>query len=271
MKSDQIAINSISTTNESVEEMLEAYSAAGFRRVEFFLGFVKKWMKDKSKSVTDLKQLLADKKLQCIGGFEAHLVVFEEAEREGNHLLHVSNAQLLDQLGGGTIVIGTDGPKQMSIEALHHVGKTMRQLVERFPSTVNLALEFNWSPVVKSLKSADIAVQAADHPRVGILFDPAHFHCTASKLEDLTPEVISRIGHVHMDDMRDKPGDHSNCNDDRVLPGQGVLPLKEIVRRIDAGGYRGSYSIEMFNADLWKLPPDQAARQCYDSMKTLVS
>lgn len=271
MKREQIAINAISTTNESVEQMLDAYADAGFRRVEFFLGFVKKWMNDRNRSIADLKRLLADRKLQCIGGFEAHLVVFNDAERNDNHRLHLANAQMIDQLGGGTIVVGTDGPKQMSLEALNLVGKTMRQLIEQFPSSVKLALEFNWSPVVKSLKSADIAVSAADHPRVGILFDPAHYHCTASKMEDLTLRVVSHIAHVHVDDMRDKPGDHSNCNDDRVLPGQGILPLKEMIQRIDAGGYCGSYSIEMFNAELWKLPPDQAAKKCYDSMLTLVS
>jgi hypothetical protein len=35
MTIDQIAINSISTTQSSVEEMLDAYSAAGFTKVEF--------------------------------------------------------------------------------------------------------------------------------------------------------------------------------------------------------------------------------------------
>jgi 2-keto-myo-inositol isomerase len=123
---------------------------------------------------------------------------------------------------------------------------------------------------VKSLASASIVVDAAKHPRVGILFDPAHFHCTPSKLEHLTPHVVSQILHVHVDDMNATPGDLANCNADRALPGQGTLDLKTIFGRIEEHGYRGFFSIEMFSEELWALPVSEAARRCFQSMQTLL-
>jgi sugar phosphate isomerase/epimerase len=66
--------------------------------------------------------------------------------------------------------------------------------------------------------------------------------------------------------MRDKPGDLSNCNSDRVLPGQGVIDLRAIIDRLESFGYAGFYSIEMFNEDLWRMPADVAARLCYESL-----
>ena len=51
-----------------------------------------------------------------------------------------------------------------------------------------------------------------------MLYDTAHYFCTPSKLEDIAASV-PWIRHVHVNDMRDKPPEVTNCNSDRVLPG----------------------------------------------------
>jgi 2-keto-myo-inositol isomerase len=270
MSPDRIAINSISTRQDSIEQMLADYAVAGFRLVEFALPFLKKWMRDNGHAPQDIRALLDRHGQRCIGGFEAPVEAFSDpARREANHALHVENAELLAQLGGGVLVVGTDGPGERSPHALDTIGHTLRELVERFPAAVSIALEFNWSPFVKSLRSASQAVRAAGHPRVGILFDPAHYHCTSTKLEHLTPPVVSQIIHVHMNDMPDKPGELSDCNSDRLLPGRGALPLRDMIERLERHGYRGAYSIEMFNQALWSVPAAEAARQCWQSMSSL--
>jgi 4-hydroxyphenylpyruvate dioxygenase len=270
MKANQIAINSVSTADKPLPELLAAYAGAGFRNVEFALPRVKKWM-EQGHSIGDVQALLSKFQLRSIGGFEATVSSFEDEEaKRKNHALHLANAQLLAQLGGGVLVVGTDAPTEKSVAALQTIGKTLRELVEQFPSTVSIAVEFNWSGIVKSLASASIVVDAAAHPRVGILFDPAHFHCTPSKLEHLTPHVVSQILHVHVDDMNETPGDLANCNSDRALPGEGTLDLKTIFGRIEQHGYRGFFSIEMFSEELWALPVSEAAQRCFKSMQTLL-
>jgi sugar phosphate isomerase/epimerase len=69
--------------------------------------------------------------------------------------------------------------------------------------------------------------------------------------------------------MSNKPGELSNCNSDRVLPGQGIIDLRAIIDRLEEYGYNGHYSIEMFNPALWQLPAKEAARQCYQSLLPL--
>ncbi len=270
MKPGQIAINSVSTAHPSFEETLKAYADAGFRQVEFVIPQIKKWMQAKNRTAAEGNALLQEYNLRGVGGFEAGIEVFsDEASRKKNHELLINNGKLLAELGGGVMVIGTDGPKQPSVEALDTIGKTIRDVTDAIPDSVAIAVEFNWSPIVKSIRSAKKVVDAANHPRVGILFDPAHYHCTSSKFEDLTEDVVKKILHVHVDDMRDKPGELSNCNSDRVLPGEGTLNLKELFGRIEKFGYTGLFSIEMFNDDIWKLPVAEAARRCYSSMKML--
>jgi 4-hydroxyphenylpyruvate dioxygenase len=273
MRRDQLAINSVSTRHSNLREALDAYAAAGFHQVEFTFSHVKSWLAA-GHTVADVRNMLAERTLHCVGGFEAPVTCFgAPPDRHANQDLQVANAQLIHDLGGGTLVVGTDGPQQLfanPLEALDPIAESLGMLARRIEGLqVTIALEFNWSPVIRSLQSAIQVVDRVHHPQVGVLFDTAHYYVTPTKLEDLTAESVRRIAHVHLNDMRDKPGDMSHCNSDRVLPGQGVLDLPALVGRLEACGYRGPFSIEMFNADLWTLPPGVAALQCYESLLPL--
>lgn len=273
MKREQLAINSVSTRQSGLEEALDAYAEAGFRQVEFVLPLVKDWLAA-GHSVDEARRLLEERNLRAIGGFETHIVCLGAPEaRRANHDLLGANARLIHDLGGGAMVVGTDGPVQPPsdpVAALDSVAEALRELAERTDGLdVTIALEFNWSPLVKSLQSAVLAAQGANHPRVGVLFDPAHYYVTPTKFEHLNAETVPWIKHVHLDDMRDRPGDLSHCNDDRVLPGEGVLDLSALIGALERHGYAGYYSIEMFNADLWRLPAHEAARRCYQSLLPL--
>ncbi|HLV80198.1 MAG TPA: sugar phosphate isomerase/epimerase family protein [Chthonomonadaceae bacterium] len=267
MNLSQIAINSVSTRQSGLEEALQAYAAAGFTNVEFVLPLVKTWLAQ-GHTVEDARRLLAEHGLRSIGGFESGVQCFgSEEERRANHALVLANVALIDALGGGTLVVGTDGPAQPSFEALDAMAAVFRELARQIEGRgVKIAIEFNWSPFIKSLQSAVLVAEKVGHPQIGVLFDPAHYHCTPSKMEHLDARAVSWIRHVHLDDMRDKPGELSHCNDDRVLPGEGILDLREMLARLERHGYEGFYSIEMFNADLWQLPAAEAARRCYASL-----
>lgn len=266
MQREKLAINSVTTRQAGFEEALAAFSAAGFRQVEFVLPLVKDWL-GQGHSVADARALLAEHGLRPIGGFQTHLECFSSPEsKAANHAIHRENAELIHNLGGGTLVVGTDGPEKPSLDALGTVAETLHGLARELDGfDVALAVEFNWGPLVKSFMSAVRVVEQVNLPRVGILFDPAHYHCTPSKLEHLTAATVPWIRHVHLDDMADKPGELSDCNADRVLPGQGILDLRALIGTLERFGYRGFFSIEMFNAELWQLPAAEAARLCYQS------
>jgi sugar phosphate isomerase/epimerase len=72
--------------------------------------------------------------------------------------------------------------------------------------------------------------------------------------------------------MRRKPAELSNCNSDRLLPNDpsGAVDVHALFTMIEAGGYNGFFSIEMFSDELWALSPTEAARRMYDSMEFLL-
>ncbi len=69
--------------------------------------------------------------------------------------------------------------------------------------------------------------------------------------------------------MADKPGELCNCNADRVLPGRGCLDLRAIFGRLEDYGYRGYFSIEMFDEALWSMQAEASAKRMYDSLQYL--
>lgn len=272
MKRAQLAINSVSTGGANLEERLAAYAGAGFPHVEFMLGHVKEYLAQ-GHSAQDARRLIEDHGLRCIGGFETGLEAFSpDGQRAQNHAHIVENAQLVAALGGTNLVVGTDGPSEPrdADALLNTLAATFADVGGQINDTgVSLCIEFNWSPVVKSLRTAAEIARRSGRDNVGVLFDPAHYHCTPSKFEHLTPENIAVIKHVHVDDMRDKPGELSNCNSDRELPGCGCLDLSALFGQIERHGYRGFFSVEMFSDELRALPAREAAQRMYDSLLPL--
>lgn len=270
MRLDQIAINSQCTAHRNLEEALDAYAAAGFRNVEPHLNLIRDWLQD-GHTVGETRALFDSRGLRVVAGSQLEIVCFGSPDaRLPNLKANVENARLIHELGGEVMIVGTDGPEQSSPEALGAVAYAVRELAETAEDTgIEIAIEFNWSPLVRSLRSAVRVAEMADHPRVGVLFDTAHYHVTPTKLSDIRPDSVRWIKHVHINDMPDIPADLTHRDFDRVLPGEGVLDLPEIISALETSGYEGYFSIELFNAELWHLAAEEAARCCYQSLLPL--
>ena len=121
---------------------------------------------------------------------------------------------------------------------------------------------------VNTLRTArDIIDEVAD-PRVGLVIDTFHFFAggsTGGMLDGLDP---ARLFIVHLDDAEDRP--RSELVDaHRLLPGRGVLPLVPLVRRLEALGYPGGYSIELFRPEYYAWDPLRLAREARASLDLL--
>lgn len=96
--------------------------------------------------------------------------------------------------------------------------------------------EFTNSPLLLEV------FQAAKHPNVAFLWD-AHHTCVAG---EQPAESFKQLGaltrHTHLkDSVAAKPGEKDRHY---VLTGKGEVPVKETVKVLTAGGYRGLYCFE---------------------------
>jgi len=131
---------------------------------------------------------------------------------------------------------------------------------------VRLALEFNalceyWNtlPRVREI------VQRAAHPGCGLLIDTYHLGksgATPEALDDLDP---SEIAYVQFSDVPRAP--QPGANTDRLPPGQGTVPFREIFGRIAKKGYPGYLSYEAPNPSAWARDPVEVAREALEATR----
>jgi sugar phosphate isomerase/epimerase len=119
---------------------------------------------------------------------------------------------------------------------------------------VVLALEPVRNPYLdylNTLEHADRLVKAAGRDAVWHL-------CQESDLWAHVAASAPRISLVHVSDWREP----TRCHDDRLIPGEGVLPLQQILLGLDRAGYCGFYDVEIFSPDVWGADYADVLRRC---------
>jgi sugar phosphate isomerase/epimerase len=101
-----------------------------------------------------------------------------------------------------------------------------------------------------------------------ILPDVYHLYKGGSDFAGLSLLAPGAIGIFHINDYpkidREKIGDA-----DRIYPGDGIAPLKEVFATLRQAGYAGYVSLELFNRDYWKQDPHVVAKTGLTKTKAL--
>jgi 2-keto-myo-inositol isomerase len=107
--------------------------------------------------------------------------------------------------------------------------------------------------------AAEIVRETA-RDNVGLVIDSFHFYAGGSKLqmiEKLDPNLIYIF---HINDAENLP--RAELEDrHRLLPGLGILPLREMMAAFRKIGYDGVASVEIFRPEYWERDPFELARE----------
>jgi len=95
-------------------------------------------------------------------------------------------------------------------------------------------------------------------PGVAVVLDSCHWHASGSGSLDQFP--VDRLAITHLNDAPAKPPRDIE-DEDRLLPGSGVIRLADLVRDLRVRGYRGPWSLETFNPTYWSQNPLQVATE----------
>ena len=154
--------------------------------------------------------------------------------------------------------------KTRSIASLRKVAAVAK------PYGVKVGFEFLGFPTcsVRTLGVCRDIVDAVADPNVGVIIDMCHFYTGGSRLDEISGLNPASLYIVHMDDT--EPGAKATLTDaDRLLPGEGVIPLRDILAALATIGYQGSYSLELFRPEYWKWDPAVLAKRGLASMQSL--
>jgi len=101
-------------------------------------------------------------------------------------------------------------------------------------------------------------------PNVGLLLDAWHWHHAGATTQDIVNAGRDRIVHIHFDDAPNLPPEQIRDNE-RLLPGEGVIDLVGFLKALQQIGYNDALSVEVFGRGLNKVPPEQAAKMGLDA------
>jgi 2-keto-myo-inositol isomerase len=125
------------------------------------------------------------------------------------------------------------------------------------------------STFIATLNTLATVMRQAAHPNLGILFDCYHFWSGNNKLEDIDGVHAGEIAHVHFQDVPDVPREMLDQTS-RFIPGDGVSPLKAILRKLADKGYSGSLSVELFLPKFQQGDPYEVAREIRQKAETVM-
>lgn len=103
---------------------------------------------------------------------------------------------------------------------------------------------------------------------IDLVLDSCHWHASGSQPLDSYP--VDRLVLVHLNDAPNKPPREIE-DADRVLPGEGVIRLKDLVHDLNGRGYDGPWSLETFNPGYWKEDPRAIADRGLTAVSAILS
>ena len=114
------------------------------------------------------------------------------------------------------------------------------------------------------------AAAAANDPDARILPDVYHLFRGGSGFEGLKLVNGKAIEVIHINDYPGNKPVHEQTDSDRVYPGDGAAPLKQILTDLKSMGGVKVLSLELFNKSYWSQDALAVAKTGLQKMKVLV-
>ena len=263
----KLSVNQATTLRWSFEEDVVRYRLAGIDTMGVWLPKLLEYGEDRG-----LEWLIANdmsvSTLSYAGGFTGafghELVDVLEETRDLIHLAGMLRARSL---------VAVTGPinNHITKHATRLVVDSLKQLADEAADN-DLTLSLmpmrkvfcrDWT-FLHRLDETLTILDRVNHPAVQLAFDVYHLWPEKGLLQRL-PELVSRIGVVQVSDA--SPTGTSEY--DRVLPGEGILPVAGILSGLIDAGYRGCVDYQIWSESLWQSVDQDWLQQCRQNFDQL--
>ena len=265
--------STISGQKAGFKKYMEVAAQAGYDGVEVWVQDVKDY-KTQGNSLKTMKKFLDDSGVvvEDAIGF-APWMVDDDTQRKAGFEQMREEMNMMAELGCKRIAAPSAGVKADKPLELVKVGERYKQLLDLGRQTgVMPQLEF-WgaSPVFSTMGQALMAASFANDPDVRILPDVYHLFRGNSGFECLKMVSANLIDVIHFNDYPASIPREEQKDKDRLYPGDGVAPLKQIVTDLSNMGGTKVLSLELFNLEYWKTDPLVNAKTGLEKMKKVVA
>jgi len=255
-----------------LRELITITSQAGYDAIE-------PWISDLEAheaaggTLQDAASLVRDSGLSvqgAIGFFE--WIVDDAAKRAAALQQARRDMERVARLGGTLIAAPPMGATEVR-------GLDLNRAAERYAALCDVGREHGVRPLVEVWgfsstlsrlgEAAYVAIESG-HEDAGILADVYHLHKGGSPHAGLALLDGKRLPLFHVNDYPAEPGRESIKDEQRVWPGDGVAPLREILATLQGIGFEGFLSLELFNPSYWQGDPLETARMGRDKLRQVL-
>ncbi len=264
--------STISGQKKSLTEEIEIAAKAGYGAIEPWVRELEAHVKAGGR-LKDLARLVRDSGLivaDVIGFFE--WIVDDDGRRKKGLEEAKRSMDLAQQIGSLRIAAPPVGATNQS-------GLDLRKAADRYRTLLEIGDKIGVVPQVELWgfsqtlgrlgETAHVAIEAR-HPKACILTDVFHLHKGSSDFAGLRLLSPAALQVIHMNDYPADPPREKIRDAQRVYPGDGVAPLKDLLRDLRANGCHSVLSLELFNETYWKQDALEVARTGLEKMRALV-
>lgn len=252
-------------------EYIEITSRAGYDGIELWISDVQDFLSS-GKSISVLQKHLLDSKLIVENAIGFATCFVDDPEQRKSALIQMRDEmQIMAELGCKRIAAPPAGLKPGHCPDLFTMGQRYKELIELGRKTgVMPQLEF-WgaSGTLFQFGQALMVAASANDADVRILPDVYHMFRGNSGFKELKMVNGDLIEIFHMNDYVNSIEREKQKDSDRVFPGDGNAPIRQIINDLRNMGGIKVLSLELFNPEYYKMDPLEVAKTGLAKMKNL--
>jgi 2-keto-myo-inositol isomerase len=241
-----------------IVRVVEAASKAGFHAIEPWINELDAYTKGGG-TLKDLGKRISDAGLTVENAiaFNSFLTDDEATRATGMERLKVDMDKVA-QIGGTRIAVPPGNSRGPAV-SLDNAAKYYRDALEMGEKVGVQPLLELWGthPLLGPLKNGIYVTVAAGRPDASLLLDVFHLYKSGTPFTSLKQINGGALHVMHINDYP-QAADSATLNDgNRIYPGDGVAPFRQILRDLRDNGFRGYFSLELFNKEYWAKSADE--------------
>lgn len=258
--------------NLSLAEEIDIAARAGYQGIEPWSRELDQFVKTGG-NLKDLAKRASDRGLivEDIIGFPEWIV--DDDGRRAKGLEEAKRVMdMAKQLGARRMAAPPAGATSQADLDLYRAAERYRALLdigEQMGVVPQLEV-WGFSKCLSRLSETAFVAIESGHPWACILADIYHIYKGGGYFNGLRILAGASMHIFHVNDYPKEPSRNEVTDSHRIYPGDGVAPMKQIIRYLQATGFKGALSLELFNKEYWKQDALAVAKTGLEKMKAVV-
>ncbi len=255
-----------------LEKEVDIATKAGYQAIEPWVSTIQEFVKAGGKPA-DVRKRIEDHGLTVENAISFSRWVADDDKARAEAVEQVNREMdLLAQIGGKRIAAPPAG-------ASNEPGLDLMKAAERYRALLDLGDKTGVVPILElwggsknlhRLGECMFVVIESGHPKACLLGDVYHIYKGGSDFTGLRKISPAALPILHMNDYPADPPREKISDRDRVMPGDGIAPLTQILRDLADNSSRAVLSLELFSPAYWQKEPLEVATTGLAKMKSAV-